>query len=62
MMTIGWRLKSIQEFWEMDGGILFNGNTLEESERNGQECEGCAMEVWWQQGFYTTKPTRHVQI
>lgn len=41
----GWSLESMQEFksvyWEMDGGILFNGNALEESKSNGQGCEGC---------------------
>lgn len=62
----GWRLERMQEFksvyWEMDGGILFNGNALKESKSNGQECEGCATEVWWHQGFYTIMPTRHVQI
>lgn len=39
MMTIGWRLETLQEFksvyWETDGGVLFNGNALKESESNG---------------------------
>lgn len=47
---------------ETGGYILFNGNALEESESIGQECGGYATEVWWRQGFYTTKLSRHVQI
>lgn len=66
LLTIGWRVESMQEFQsvyrETDGGILFNGNALEESKGNDEECGGCATEVCWQQGFYTTKLTKHVQI
>lgn len=47
---------------ETEGGIPFNGNALEESESIGQECGGYAAEVWWQQGFYTTKLSRHGPI
>lgn len=49
-------------YWEMEGGILFNGNAPEESESIGEECDSYATEVWWRQGFYITKLSRHVQI